>query len=344
LFDAYEYNTLDTASSGWSGSISDSGGIVTTKMYKVKLAKGQNLNIKGVPVDLNNWSFNLTTNWNWLPYVVSKNVPIGEALANYRADDGDLIKSQSAFAIYTPSIGWKGTLSFLKAGEGYMIKSATAQKLTYPSYLNESNSKITSSISTKLTRTTLNENLVEGTALSKANTKFSTNMSAIVKLPEGYKTLSFYTVTGELRGSGETIKVDGIDLVFITIYGEKSETLTAYIGNGGITHSTTTTIGFIPDAILGSIPDPFIIELPETSINFSPNPFSTILNMTFTSLTQGDANVVLLNSTGQKVFENNFKIIVGANLITIQPAVPQGIYIVKVEFGDKIQVKKIIKY
>jgi 16S rRNA G966 N2-methylase RsmD len=46
----------------------------------------------------------------------------------------------------------------------------------------------------------------------------------------------------------------------------------------------------------------------------------------------------------EKVFENNFKIIVGANLIKIQPAVPQGVYIIKVEFGDKIQVKKIIKY
>ena len=344
LFDAYEYNVLDTASSGWSGSISDSGGIVTTKMYKVKLAKGQNLNIKGVPVDLSNWSFNLTANWNWLPYVVSKNVPIGEALANYRAEDGDLIKSQSAFAIFTPSIGWKGTLSFLKAGEGYMIKSATSQKLTYPSYLNESNSKIASSISTKLSRTILNENLVEGAVVSKVNTKFSTNMSAIVQLPEGFNTLSFYNVAGELRGSGETMKVDGVDLVFITIYGDKSETLTAYIGKESNSQSTSTTISFMPDAILGSISNPFVIALPETTINFSPNPFSTFLNMTFTSLTQGDANVVLLNSTGQKVFENNFKIIVGANLIKIQPAVPQGVYIIKVEFGDKIQVKKIIKY
>jgi hypothetical protein len=225
-----------------------------------------------------------------------------------------------------------------------MIKSATSQKLTYPSYLNESNSKIASSISTKLSRTILNENLVEGAVVSKVNTKFSTNMSAIVQLPEGFNTLSFYNVAGELRGSGETMKVDGVDLVFITIYGDKSETLTAYIGKESNSQSTSTTISFMPDAILGSISNPFVIALPETTINFSPNPFSTFLNMTFTSLTQGDANVVLLNSTGQKVFENNFKIIVGANLIKIQPAVPQGVYIIKVEFGDKIQVKKIIKY
>ena len=35
LFDVYQYNPLDSASSGWAGSISDSGGVKNNKMYKI---------------------------------------------------------------------------------------------------------------------------------------------------------------------------------------------------------------------------------------------------------------------------------------------------------------------
>ncbi|PQB09088.1 hypothetical protein BST83_00075 [Polaribacter filamentus] len=66
--------------------------------------------------------FDLNQNWNWLPFVVSRNVTVSDALANLDASDGDFIKSQSLFAIYSPAIGWKGSLSYLKSGEGYMLK------------------------------------------------------------------------------------------------------------------------------------------------------------------------------------------------------------------------------
>ena len=66
-------------------------------MYKIKLSSAQKLNIKGVPVNLSTWFFDLNQNWNWLPFVVSKNVTVSDALANLNASEGDFIKSQSAF-------------------------------------------------------------------------------------------------------------------------------------------------------------------------------------------------------------------------------------------------------
>ena len=342
LFDAYQYNPLDSAMSGWSGSVSDSGGIKNNKMYKVKLAKAQSLNIKGVPVDLSTWQINLNQYWNWLPFVVSKNTPIGDALANFKASEGDLIKSQSSFAIYTTPIGWKGTLTYLKAGEGYMLKTNIAQTLTYPAYLNVANNKAVASTSVKQSSisnvaSSLNAIVTEEYA------KYASTMSAIVKLPEGFNNVSFYNADGVLRGNSQVQNIDGIDLAFITIYGNKPEMLTAYIGADKSIQATSKTFGFSPDAILGSIHNPIIIELPALPIRFSPNPFSAILEIAFASKEVGDAKILVYNMISQKVFETDFKIIAGANILKIQPNIPAGAYIVQVQIGERVVFEKVIK-
>ena len=82
LFDSYQFYSTGSTSNGWSGSISTSGGITNNKMYKIKIARGGEFKLKGIPADLNTWSFNLLAGWNWLPYVANKNIPIGDALAN----------------------------------------------------------------------------------------------------------------------------------------------------------------------------------------------------------------------------------------------------------------------
>lgn len=343
LFDFYQYNPLDTNSSGWSGSISDSGGIFNNRMYKIKLAKEQNLNIKGVQVNLNTWSFNLNQYWNWLPFVVSKNIPIGDALANYKASDGDLIKSQSSFAIYTVPIGWKGTLSYLKAGEGYMLKTNIAQTLTYPSYLNSSNNKKSSSYSLNEKNGNVSDVTNENLLISKEFANYSNNMNAIVKLPQGFNKLSFYNTSGELRGISQTQNINGVNLAFITIYGNTTELLNAYIGNGNSEQATSKSIKFSPDAILGSIPNPILIDLLEFPIKILPNPFSSNLQVSFFSNELADAKISFYNIFSQKILEKNYKVIFGTNVINIQPMLPTGVYIVEVKIGNKIVYKKVIK-
>jgi hypothetical protein len=91
LFDSYQFYSTGSASNGWSGGITSNGGVSTNKMYKIKIAKGGELRLKGIPADLNTWSFSLLAGWNWLPYVANKNIPIGDALANLNPVDGDLL-------------------------------------------------------------------------------------------------------------------------------------------------------------------------------------------------------------------------------------------------------------
>lgn len=344
LFDAYEVNTTNPSQSGWFGTVSSTGGISNNKMYKIKLTTAQKLNIKGVPVDLNTWSFNLSQNWNWLPYVVSKNITIADALANLNASDGDVIKSQSLFAIYTANVGWKGSLAYLKVGEGYMLNTAIAQTFKYPEYLNRLNTKMSpikvKQNSTSKTTTIQNENTI---VLSNHYSKFASTMNAIVKLPEGYKDLSFYNASGELRGNAQTQNVEGVDLAFITIYGDKLEKLTAHIGSGNSAHATNKTISFAADAILGSLNEPVIIDFSRDKINVFPNPFHTDFEIVIESPESGSAKIMIYDMLSRIVHESSAKINIGANVIKVQPNIPTGVYILKIQKGDRILFQKIIK-
>ncbi|RTZ01666.1 T9SS type A sorting domain-containing protein [Flavobacterium sp. RSP49] len=336
LFDAYQVNAVNPTESGWSGTVSSNGGISTNKMYKIKLTTAQKLNIKGVPVDLNTWFFDLKQNWNWLPFVVSKNVPVSDALANLDASDGDFIKSQSSFAIYSPNIGWKGSLSYLKAGEGYMLKTSKAQKFTYPEYLNRTSAKM-------ISKNKGLESGKESEVLSNQYAQFLNTMSAVVKLPSGFEKLTFYNETGQLRGNTTTQNIEGTNLAFITIYGNQPETLTAYIGKGNSAQATTKSIRFSTDAILGSIADPILIDLSEEKISIFPNPFYHDLEIAVETKERGEATILIYNILGQIVFEDAFKINSDAAVLKISPAVPSGVYLLQVQIKGKVITEKIIK-
>lgn len=84
--------------------------------------------------------------WNRLGYILQLNLPLGTALADYtdQASEGDIIKSQSEFAVLTVDAQgnkkWQGTLEHMRAGQGYMLmRSAPDQvQFMYPTYYGQS--------------------------------------------------------------------------------------------------------------------------------------------------------------------------------------------------------------
>ena len=79
--------------------------------------------------------------WNRIGYTSLLNLPVQHALSDYSSDgsEGDVIKSQDAFAVASMTsqgLVWKGTLQFMEAGKGYMLKRKSAQPTTffYPDY------------------------------------------------------------------------------------------------------------------------------------------------------------------------------------------------------------------
>ena len=88
---------------------------------------------------------NVLPGWNRIGYVSRLNLPVGTALADYtdKGTVGDIIKSQNEFSVLTEAGGvrtWKGTLTFMKSGQGYMLKrnANTNTSFCYPEYMDNS--------------------------------------------------------------------------------------------------------------------------------------------------------------------------------------------------------------
>ena len=90
-------------------------------------------------------AINVLPGWNRIGYVSRLNLPVGTALADYtdKGSVGDIIKSQNEFSVLTEAGGvrtWKGTLTFMKSGQGYMLKrnADTNTSFYYPEYMDNS--------------------------------------------------------------------------------------------------------------------------------------------------------------------------------------------------------------
>ena len=82
--------------------------------------------------------------WNRIGYMSTINLPIEQAMSNYlgNASEGDIIKSQDAFAVASRTasgLAWKGSLKYMEHGKGYMLKRHAKSNVTfdYPYFYGE---------------------------------------------------------------------------------------------------------------------------------------------------------------------------------------------------------------
>ena len=117
--------------------------IDVTKMYRFYSKSRKDAYISGYYDQLQ--VFWIEPGWNRIAYLSHINLPIATALADYttNASIGDIIKSQNEFAVLVEdaqhNLIWKGTLTHLKTGEGYMLKHVGNNELKfyYPYYDSE---------------------------------------------------------------------------------------------------------------------------------------------------------------------------------------------------------------
>ena len=331
-FDAYEVNPSNPDASGWFGTISANGGLTANQMYKIRLSEAQSFYTTGSRVDPASWTFEINQNWNWLPYILNARVPINEALARFDARNGDLIKSQSLFAIYDGSNGWIGTLKSLNSGEGYMLRASIAQTFSYPSYF-----------SSKGTRENQEKTVQRDTTFSK----YPENMNVIAEVSDGYDTVRFFRGDGTLVGEANTEYIEGKNIAFITVFGDESESLKIAIGCDEDFKIVRNTIEFVSDTLLGSLDEPLKIdelELIEKTFTAYPNPVSEFVQVSFESKVSTYSELILYNLQMQRMFNKQFDVIEGENLIRIPMSSQiQGSYILHLKVGDRTFSKVIIK-
>ena len=167
-------------------------------------------------------SVTLQPGWNWIPYRPHVSLPVGTALANLLAKEGDIIKGQDGFAVYDGT-QWTGTLQEMHPGLGYQLCVRSITSFTYPV--------------TPLTATVTVSTAYSEETNAKANgarpqmtvadrRAFADNMCVvadIVNSDDAVKNAERYTV-GAFVGDdcrGVSSLVDGC--YFITVYGQQGD-------------------------------------------------------------------------------------------------------------------------
>lgn len=322
---------------GWQGTLTT---INPKSSYKLKMDASVQHTWQGITVKPENHAIDLQQGNTWLGYLLTAEKPLTEVLASIQPSEGDVIKTQDAFAIYL-SGNWHGTLELMKPGEGYMYSTTQAKQLTYP-----------------ITRVfpVSNPSLMSRRAAATAPWsydahKYADNTTMLAKLQvdgspavEGAYTVAAFDGS-ECRGIGQYI--DGI--IYMTIHGtiDNAETLSfkAYENATGKELNITETIT-MNGRHEGTISSPKIlnakgvtgIDIITTGFTTYPRPLRDHLYVN--GETSNIKVVRMLSTNGAKMIESSGY---NGNGINISHLVA-GVYVVAIITNDnKVYYEKVLK-
>jgi len=252
--------TLNYENGQWLAGGSTANVVISPKKaYAIKVQKDCTFPIEGSVIKQKDArTINLKQGWNGIGYTPVVNLTVETALSDYYdyAEPGDVIKSHTEFAYFTKSGNtgrWRGSLQYMKPGEGYMMlrKGAADAKFSYPFFELGSNAGELWTTNTSYA------------AAAKARSTMS--VSAVVEgfeTEDGDKLIAF--ANGETVGEAilSPLTADLSPLFYLSIAADKPEKLWFAIERDGeIVASTGEIMTFKTNAVIGSPDQP-------TAINF----------------------------------------------------------------------------
>jgi hypothetical protein len=203
----------------------------------------------------------LNKGWNAIGYTPMTNLTVETALSDYydEAEPGDVIKSHTEFAYFTKagnSGRWRGSLQYMKPGEGYLMlrKGATSASFAYPYYALESNFREDWSQTTNRS------------AVALANKRSTMSVSATVEgfdTEEGDRLVAYANgeTVGEavMTADGETQLAGG--LFYLSIGGDGQQPIWFAIERDGeIVASSGEIMTFKTNDVIGTPDEPTAIS------------------------------------------------------------------------------------
>ena len=198
----------------------------------------------------------LTEGWNWIAYTPLTTMTVGEALAAANPQQGDIVKSQTAVAIYG-SYGWEGSLKALEGGHGYLYYSTDGQtkSFVYP---------MVSAASAKA-RMAAPRRAPEGLRIFKPVDLglYPNNMTMVIQLKDGDAVVDTCEVGAfigdECRGA---TRASENGLYYLVISGEGSgQPMTLRTCLNGEIIDIDNTQQFVSDDNIGTSWNPYVIDL-----------------------------------------------------------------------------------
>ena len=228
-----------------------------SEMYKINLSAPATLKVLGRVADPSSRLITVKQGWNWIAYNATSAMSPDEAFAGMQPEDGDVVKAQSCFAVYD-GYEWAGTLSLLEPGQGYMLYSvATADRtFAYPSA-----GQIDKTVKARARRLP-----PAGYFEPVDYHKYPDNMSLIARVTFDGNELPGAEIGiyagDECRSHAYT---NDAGLAYVTIPGNAKTTLTFKLLYKGKVYTSTTTLDYESDGIVGSTFNPFVINFDTTT-------------------------------------------------------------------------------
>ena len=243
--------------------------------------------------------------WNSFPYLLTATSGLTNAMADYieKASVGDIVKSQTQFAVFNADGHWMGSLSALVPGEGYLLYRNGESTVPF-TFHNNSGSKGSKGMS-------------DGKPMLKKDAvRPATNMTIIasveneelrMRIKEG-GVLKAYTGT-KLTGEAEWQEVDGEMLFFLNVSTDMPGQLTFFIEEEG---TKTELFANIPlqtaaNRHFGSLDNPVLLKLESNLLipNFQayPTVFTDHVDFEVTHLASQNIRITIRNAAGVTVDE-----------------------------------------
>ena len=335
LFDSYSVQN-----GKWEGTLGNA--VERTKMYMLRTAVAQSLNVEGTE-DAQATVRVEGKKWNYIGYTPKYNLTVKEAMAGYRAEEGDVLKSQTQFAMFTEG-GWVGSLKYMEVNKGYMLyRNAEGNAdFVYPAIRGAYSNKMHAPMVTF--------------AAPMAEQKYANNLTIVAKpayadLQEGDIIKAY--VNGELRGYSQVVNRDDVDLHFLTIAGsEEGENIVFSLErNGEEVAKSATVVPFAANAAFGSVTKALEISFDEADDNVRvyPNPFVSYLNIQFFAEQAGKAEISVYDLSGRLIMFKTLEAQAGVNKYTWNGVTNQaapcagGVHLVRVTVNGKTTVHEVIK-
>lgn len=228
-----------------------------SEMYKINLSAPATLKVLGRVADPSSRLITVKQGWNWIAYNATSAMSLDEAFAGMQPEDGDVVKAQSCFAVYD-GYEWAGTLSLLEPSQGYMLYSVATADRTFAYPLAGQIDKTAKARARRLPPTGYFEPVDYH--------KYPDNMSLIARV-----TFDGNELPGAEIGiyAGDECRshtyTNDAGLAYVTIPGNAKTTLTFKLLYKGKVYTSTTTLDYESDGIVGSTFNPFVINFDTTT-------------------------------------------------------------------------------
>ena len=113
----------------WRGSLS---AIDPTQMYMITVTSICDIALEGIAIDPAEHPITIKSGKNWITFPLSISMTLDEAFDGFTLINGDVIKSQNNGMATYNGTRWRGSLSTLVPGQGYIYSSTEERPLVFP--------------------------------------------------------------------------------------------------------------------------------------------------------------------------------------------------------------------